>query len=94
MRLKKTRKKKTFAFNLAFTVDKDNKLNKNKKSNRNNKLNKNNKSKFSKNTSFREKNQVISIHVCDEKHWFSFYLYSKKNKRFIDWKSDVNIQKK
>ena len=40
MRLKKTRKKKTFAFNSAFAVDE------------NNKLNKSNKSKFNKNTLF------------------------------------------
>ena len=53
-----------------------------------------NKSKFDRNTLFREKNQSISIYVCDKKHWLSLYLYFEKNKRFIDWKLDANIQKK
>ena len=76
MRLKKMRKEKIFAFNLAFAVDESNK------------------SKFDKNILFWEQNQSISICVYDEKHWFSFYLYFEKNKYFIDWKSNVNIQKK
>ena len=42
MRLKKIRKKKTFAFNSTFAVDENNK--------------KNNKSKFNRNTLFRNKN--------------------------------------
>ena len=44
MRLRKTRKKKIFAFNSVFAADENNKSNKNKKL------------KFNKNTSFRKKN--------------------------------------
>ena len=61
MRLKKARKKKTFAFNSTFAVDKNNK--------------ESNKSKFDRNTSFRDNNQSVSSCICDAKHYFSKYLY-------------------
>ena len=82
MRLKKARKKKAFVFNSTFVADESNKSNES------------NKSKFDRNTSFREENQSISTCVCDEKHWLSLCLHFEKDKRFIDWKSDANIQKK
>ena len=70
IRLRKMKKKKTFAFNSAFAIDKNNK--------------KSNKLKFNKNTSFRNENQSVSSYICDAKHYFSKYFYFQESKRFVD----------
>ena len=83
IRLKKTRKKKTFTFSSAFVADENNESNKSE----------DNKFKSSKNISFRDDIKLTSICICDQKHYYVDYLYLNKTKRFIDWKADSNVKK-